>query len=116
MRVLARAIRDGLRSSTGCKLTLSNRSDKDDVEAFYPAARRHQRASCIKDGMNPAVAHRGLARYAKHNANFVLVVSGGFKAKRIKELIEIVYDLLIKAIEMGSFALLKFGVGPVGLK
>ena len=57
-----------------------------------------------------------LARYAKHNANFVLVVSGGFKAKRIKELIEIVYDLLIKAIELGSFALLEFGVGPVGLK
>jgi hypothetical protein len=32
-----------------------------------------------------------------------------------KKFIEIVYDLLIKAVELGSFALLKFGVRPVGL-
>ena len=56
------------------------------------------------------------ARYAKHYANFVLVVSGGLKAKRAEKCIEIVYDLLIKAIELGSFALLEFGVRPVGLK
>ena len=58
----------------------------------------------------------GLARYAKHNADFVLVVSGSLEAERTKKLIEIVYDLLIKAIELGSFALLEFGVRPVGLK
>jgi hypothetical protein len=59
---------------------------------------------------------RGLARYAKHNANFVLVVSGSLKAKRTKKLIEIIYNLLIKAIELGSFGLREFGVRPVGLK
>ena len=57
-----------------------------------------------------------LARYAKDDANFVLVVSGSLKAKRTKKFIEIVYDLLIKAIELGSFALLEFGVRAVGLK
>jgi hypothetical protein len=57
-----------------------------------------------------------LARYAKHDGNFVLVVSGSLEAERTKKLIEIVYDLLIKAIELGSFALLEFGVRPVGLK
>ncbi len=59
---------------------------------------------------------RSLARYAKHDANFVLVVSGSFKAKSTKKVVEIVYDLLIKTIELGSFVLLEFGVGPVGLK
>src|ERR1700722_6325987 len=58
----------------------------------------------------------GLARYAKHNANFVLVVSGSLETQRTKKFIEIVYDLLIKAIELSSFALLKFGVRPEGLK
>ena len=57
-----------------------------------------------------------LARYATHNGNFVLVVSGSLEAERTKKFIEIVYDLLIKAIELGSFALLEFGVRPVGLK
>lgn len=57
-----------------------------------------------------------LARYAKHKGNFVLVVSGSLEAERTKKFIEIVYDFLIKAIELGSFALLKFGVRPVGLK
>ena len=33
-----------------------------------------------------------------------------------KKFIEIVYDLLIKAIELGSLVLLEFGVRPVGLK
>ena len=57
-----------------------------------------------------------LARYAKHNGNFVLVVSGSLEAQRTKKFIEIVYDFLVKAIELGSFAVLKFGVRPVGLK
>jgi hypothetical protein len=57
-----------------------------------------------------------LARYAKHNANIVLVVSGSLEAQRTKKFIEVVYDLLIKSIELRSFALLKFGVRPVGLK
>ena len=57
-----------------------------------------------------------LARYAKHNANFVLVVSGSLEAQRTKKFIEILYDLLIKAIELRSFALLKFGVRSEGLK
>jgi hypothetical protein len=35
----------------------------------------------------------GLTGYAKHNANFVLVVSGSLEAERTKKLIEIVYDL-----------------------
>ena len=59
---------------------------------------------------------RGLARYAEHNANFVLIVSGSLETQRTKKFIEIVYDLLIKAIELSSFALLKFGVRAVGLK
>ena len=57
-----------------------------------------------------------LARYAKHNANLVLVVLGSLEAQRTKKFIEIVYDFLVKAIELGSFAVLKFGVRPVGLK
>jgi hypothetical protein len=57
-----------------------------------------------------------LARYAKHNANFVLVVSCSLQAKSPKKVIEIVYDLLIKAIELSSLVLLKFGVRTVGLK
>src|SRR6202035_3704870 len=57
-----------------------------------------------------------LARYAKHNGNFVLVVSGSLEAERTKKFIEIVYDFLIKAIELGSFALLKFGVRAAGLE
>jgi hypothetical protein len=57
-----------------------------------------------------------LARYAKHNGNFVLVVSGSLEAQRTKKFIEILYDLLIKAIELRSFALLKFGVRSEGLK
>ena len=56
-----------------------------------------------------------LARYAKHNANFVPVVSGGLEAKSTKKLIEIIYNLLIKAIQLGSLVLLEFGVGAVGL-
>jgi hypothetical protein len=56
------------------------------------------------------------ARYAKHNANFVLVVSGSLKAESPKKVVEIVYNLLIKAIELGSLVLVEFGVGVVGLK
>jgi hypothetical protein len=68
------------------------------------------------------VAKRGgegrveLAHYAKHNGNFVLVVSGSLKAKSTKKVVEIIYDLLIKAIELSSLVLLEFGVLPVGLK
>jgi len=57
-----------------------------------------------------------LDRYAKHNANIVLVVSGSLEAQRTKKFIEILYDLLIKPIELRSFALLKFGVRSEGLK
>jgi hypothetical protein len=56
------------------------------------------------------------ARYAKHNANFVLVVSGSLKAESPKKVVEIVYNLLIKAIELGWLVLVEFGVGVVGLK
>ena len=59
---------------------------------------------------------RGLARYAEHNANFVLIVSGSLETQRTKKFIEIVYDLLIKAIELSSLVLGEFGVRPVGLK
>jgi hypothetical protein len=59
-----------------------------------------------------------LARYAKHNANFVLVVSGSLKlkAKSTEKVIEVVYDLLVKAIQLSSLVRLEFGVRPVGLK
>lgn len=59
-----------------------------------------------------------LARYAKHNANFVLVVSGSLKlkAKSTEKVIEVVYDFLVKAVELSSLVRLKFGVCPVGLK
>ena len=59
---------------------------------------------------------RSLARYANPDGNFVLVASGSFEANSTKKFIEIVYDLLIKAIQLGSLVLLEFGVGPVGLK
>ena len=71
--------------------------------------------SPLRDALTD-ISQQHLARYAKHNGNFVLVVSGSLEAERTKKLIEIVYDLLIKAIELGSFALLKFGVRAVGLK
>ena len=58
----------------------------------------------------------GLPRYADSDGNFVLVVSGSFEANSTKKLIEIVYDPLIEAIQLGSLVMLKFGVGPVGLK
>ena len=34
----------------------------------------------------------------------------------MKKLIEIVYDLLVEAIELGSFVVLEFGVRPVRLE
>ena len=34
----------------------------------------------------------------------------------MKELIEIVYDLLIEPIQLGSFMFLKFGVKPLSLQ
>src|ERR1700680_3483127 len=57
-----------------------------------------------------------LARYADSDGNFVLVVSGSFEANSTKKLVEIVYDPLIEAIQLGSLVMLKVGVGPVGLK
>jgi hypothetical protein len=56
-----------------------------------------------------------LARYFDSDANFVLVVSGSFEANSTKKLIEIVYDLLIETIQLGSVVMFPFGVGPVGL-
>jgi len=37
------------------------------------------------------------------------------KAESPKKLVEILYDLLIKAIELGSLVLVEFGVGVAGL-
>ena len=63
---------------------------------------------------SPRSPRKSVARYAKHNANFVLVVSGSLKTKSTKKVIKIVYDFLIKAIELGSFLLLEFGIHPDG--
>ena len=57
-----------------------------------------------------------IARYADSDANFVLVISGSFEANSTKKLVEIVYDLLIETIQLGSVVMFEFGVGPVGLK
>ena len=57
-----------------------------------------------------------LARYADSDGNFVLVVSCSFEANGTKKLIEIVYDPLIEAIQLGSLVMVEFGVGSVGLK
>jgi hypothetical protein len=58
-----------------------------------------------------------LAAYAKCHGNFVLVASGSLEANGTKKLIEIVYDLLIEAIQLGSLALLELesaGAGGIG--
>ena len=57
-----------------------------------------------------------LARYAKRGGNFVLVVSGSLEveADGTNQLIEIVYDLLIEAIQWGSLVYFEFGVSAVG--
>jgi hypothetical protein len=60
--------------------------------------------------------HVRLARYAKRGGNFVLVVSGSLEADGTNQLIEIVYDLLIEAIQLGSLGCFEFGVSAVGLK
>ena len=57
-----------------------------------------------------------LARYAKRGGNFVLVVSGSLEADGTNQLIEIVYDLLIEAIQLGSLVHFEFGVSAVRLK
>ena len=45
----------------------------------------------------------------------LLKCSGGFlEAHSMKELIEIVSNLLIEAIQLGSFVVLEFGVSAVG--
>jgi hypothetical protein len=41
---------------------------------------------------------------------------GSFEANSTKKFIEIVYDLLIEAIQLYSLVMLEFGVGPIGLK
>ena len=47
----------------------------------------------------------------------LLKCSGGFlEAHSMKELIEIVSNLLIEAIQLGSFVVLEFGVRPIRLK
>ena len=47
----------------------------------------------------------------------MLKCSGGFlEAHSMKELIEIVSNLLIEAIQLGSFVVLEFGVRPIRLK
>ena len=71
--------------------------------------------SPLRDALTD-ISQQHLARYAKHNGNFVLVVSGSLEAERTKKFIEIVYDFLIKAIELGSLVLVEFGVGVLGLK
>jgi len=61
-------------------------------------------------------SQQALARYAKRGGNFVLVVSGSLEADGTNQLIEIVYDLLIEAIQLGSLGCFEFGVSAVGLK
>jgi hypothetical protein len=78
------------------------------IEALY--SQRNTR-----DQLGPP-SQRPLARYANSDGNFVLVASGSFETNSTKKLIEIVYDLLIEAIQLGSLVVLEFGVGPVGLK
>jgi hypothetical protein len=53
---------------------------------------------------------------AKHNGNFVLVDSGSFEADGAHQFIEIVYDFLIEAIQLGSLVYFEFGVSAVGLE
>ena len=54
-----------------------------------------------------------LDRYAKRNGDFVLVVhfSGGFETERIHELIEIVNDALVEAVQLRTLLLLQLAVG-----
>jgi glycosyltransferase involved in cell wall biosynthesis len=97
-----------------------------DPEEYYP---RSSRDHLAKNGINPdqpyilfvgriarqkGIIH--LARYAKRGGNFVLVVSGSLEADGTNQLIEIVYDLLIEAIQLGSLGCFEFGVSAVGLK
>jgi len=41
---------------------------------------------------------------------------GNLEPNNTKKLVEIVDDLLIEAIRLGSLVLLEFGVGPIGLR
>ena len=43
-------------------------------------------------------------------------LSCSLQANSMKKLLEIVYDLLIEAIQLSSFVILEFGVGLVRLK
>jgi len=56
----------------------------------------------------------GLDRYAHRNENFVLVCiaesGGGFEADGLQQLIQIIDDTLIEAIQLRAFLLLKFGI------
>jgi hypothetical protein len=65
---------------------------------------------------SPRSPRKSVARYAKHNGNFVLVDSGSFEADGAHQFIEIVYDLLIEAIQLGSLVYFEFGVSAIGLE
>jgi hypothetical protein len=84
----------------------------------YPSNPRSRTAFAAPKGatFSRRSPRKSVARYADSDGNFVLVVSGSFEANSTKKLIEIVYDPLIEAIQLGSLVMLKFGVGPVGLK
>ena len=57
-----------------------------------------------------------LDRYFHAYGTFVLVVSGSLEANGMKKLIEIVYNLLVEAIQLCSFVVGNFGVSPVRLQ
>jgi hypothetical protein len=58
-----------------------------------------------------------LARYTNSDGNFVLVVwLGRPEANKLKELIEIVYDFLIGAIQLSASWVVELGVGAVRFK
>jgi len=91
------------------------------------AAEQERRALAIynqqQDPADRATSHANLAvyldRYAKFNGNFVLVAlrgSCGLEADGTKELLEIVDDFLIQAVQLGALLRIEFGVGPVRLK
>jgi hypothetical protein len=65
---------------------------------------------------SPRSPRKSVARYAKRNGNFVLFVLCSLETNSTKKLIEIVYDLLIEAVQLGTLVLLEFEVRPVGLK
>jgi hypothetical protein len=59
---------------------------------------------------------KSVDRYFHAYGTFVLVVSGSLEANGMKKLIEIVYNLLVEAIQLCSFVVGNFGVSPVRLQ